>query len=103
MGIMNTDRTLASNQMIFMIRRNPDLYNQFPEALEKFMSDYDLSNEEKKAWREEDISKLAELGVHPYFLPQISRLFRGAAYNHNTSDAAQLYALHMVKGDASDD
>ncbi len=96
MGIMNTDRTLPSNQMIFAIRRSPDLYSQFPEGLEKFMAEYELSEEEKTAWREEDISKLAELGVHPYFLPQVSRLFRGAAYNHNSSDAALLYAKHMV-------
>lgn len=96
MGIMNTDRTLASNQMIFAIRRSPDLYRQFPDGLEKFMSEYNLSEEEKQAWRAEDIGKLAELGVHPYFLPQVSRLFRGAAYNHNRSDAALLYAKHMV-------
>ena len=38
------------------------------------------------------------MGVHPYFLPQISRLFKGGGYNHNDSEAAQLYADRMLKG-----
>ena len=40
-------------------------------------------------------SRLGELGVHPYFLPQISRLFKGGGYNHNDSEAARLYAEKM--------
>ncbi len=35
------------------------------------------------------------MGVHPYFLPQISRLFKGGEYNHNDSEAALLYAEKM--------
>ena len=95
MGIMKTDRTLASNRMIFEVRRNSALYQKFATDLEAFMEEYGLSEEEKAAWREENISQLAELGVHPYFLPQVSRLFHGAAYNHNTSEAAQAYAKHV--------
>ncbi len=40
---------------------------------------------------------LAALGLHPYFLPQVSRLFKGAGYNHNESAAAQLYAEKMLR------
>ncbi len=29
-------------------------------------------------------------------IPQVSRLFHGAAYNHNKSEAALTYAKHMV-------
>jgi len=38
------------------------------------------------------------LGVHPYFLPQVSRLFHGGAYNHNNSPSAQAYGKSVVEG-----
>jgi len=62
------------------------------------MRDYGLSEEEQRALREIDIRRLAELGMHPYFLPQVTRLFKGAGYNHNDSEAARLYAEKMLKG-----
>ena len=96
MGIADTDRTLPSNRLIFEIRRDPALYSRFPEDLEQLMNDYGLADEEKAAWRAEDLAKLAALGVHPYMIPQVSRLFHGAAYNHNKSEAALTYAKHMV-------
>lgn len=95
MGIMNTDCTLPSNRMVFEVRRSSGLYERFVRDLEEFMTAYGLSEEEKAAWREENIGKLAELGVHPYFLPQISRLFHGVADNHNESEACQAYAKHI--------
>ena len=50
---------------------------------------------EKRALREVDLPALSAMGMHPYFLPQVSRLFKGAGYNHNQSEAAQLYAQRM--------
>jgi len=55
------------------------------------------SNCEEDTFRAIDIRALGELGVHPYFLPQVTRLFKGAGHNHNQSDAAQLYAQKMLK------
>lgn len=95
MGIRDADRTLPSNRMIFEVRRDAAKYGDFGANLEALMRQYGLSEEEKIAWRAVDIKRLGELGVHPYFLPQISRLFKGAGYNHNQSDAAQLYAAKM--------
>lgn len=99
MGIADVDRTLPSNRMVFEVRRDRDLFTRFRQELEGFMSRYGLSEAEKEAWRREDIRRLAELGVHPYFLPQISRLFHGGAYNHNDSEAARNYARNMIGGD----
>jgi hypothetical protein len=62
------------------------------------MTEYGLSEAEKQAWRRQDIRTLAELGLHPYFLPQVSRLIEGSAYNHNDSPAARLYAQKMLAG-----
>ncbi len=98
MGIMNTNRTLPSNLMVFELRRDLTLFQRFRQNIEPIMEMYGLSEEEKQAFRDENIKKLSELGVHPYFLPQISRIFHGSAYNHNNSEAAQVYARNMVDG-----
>jgi len=95
MSIYDTDRTLASNRMIFEIRRDMAKYHRFREDLEGCMAEYGLTDIERAAWRAIDIRALASLGVHPYFLPQVSRLFEGGGYNHNSSAAAQLYASKM--------
>ncbi|TFZ02609.1 hypothetical protein EZ313_15230 [Ramlibacter henchirensis] len=100
MGIRDTDRTLPSNRMVFELRRDPAAYAEFKRDLEASMARYGLTDEEKRAWREVDLSTLARLGVHPYFLPQVSRLFKGGGYNHNDSEAARLYAekMHIAGG-----
>lgn len=98
MSILNTDRTLPANRMVFEVRRDPALRERFRADLEGLMQDYDLSEDEKAAFRRVDIKRLGELGMHPYFLPQVTRLFKGAGYNHNESAAAQLYAEKMLRG-----
>ena len=95
---MDTDRTLPANTLIFEVRRDRRLLERFANDLEALMSDYGLTEAEKKALREVDLRKLADLGLHPYFLPQVSRLFKGTGYNHNESAAAQLYASKMLDG-----
>jgi hypothetical protein len=98
MSILNTDKTLPANKLIFEVRRDAAKRERFRSDLEGLMRDYGLSQEEMRALRDADLRRLGELGVHPYFLPQVSRLFKGAGYNHNQSEAAQLYAEKMLKG-----
>ncbi|RYY85151.1 MAG: hypothetical protein EOO24_36865 [Comamonadaceae bacterium] len=95
MGIRDTDRTLPSNAMVFDLRRNPEAFALFQRDIEASMAHYKLGDDEKQAWRDMDLATLARLGLHPYFLPQTSRLFKGGGYNHNDSDAARLYAEKM--------
>ena len=95
MGIRDTDRTLPSNRLVFELRRDPAKYAAFRRDLEATLEAYGLSEAERVAWRAIDLAALAKLGVHPYFLPQISRLFKGGGYNHNDSEAARLYAQKM--------
>ncbi len=95
MGIRDTDRTLPSNRMVFELRREADKYEAFQRDLEGTMEFYGLSEAERRAWRDIDLPALGAMGLHPYFLPQISRLFKGGGYNHNDSEAAQLYARKM--------
>jgi hypothetical protein len=98
MSILDTDKTLPANKLIFEVRRDAAKRERFRTDLEGLMRDYGLSEEEKTAFRNIDIKRLGEMGVHPYFLPQVTRLFKGAGYNHNESEAAQLYAEKMLKG-----
>lgn len=95
MGIRDTDRTLPSNRMVFELRRDAEKYAAFKQDLEASMAAFGLTEAERDAWRTVDLPALAKLGVHPYFLPQISRLVKGGDYNHNDSDAARLYAEKM--------
>jgi len=97
MGIRETDRTLPSNRLIFDVRRDAGKHRRLLDDLEGTMREYGLSEDEKRAWRALDLKRLGALGVHPYFLPQVARLFKGAGYNHNESDAARLYAEKMLK------
>jgi Aromatic-ring-opening dioxygenase LigAB, LigA subunit len=98
MAIADTDRTLPSNRMVFEVRRDMSLVRRFQQNVEPFLEQYGLSAEEKQAWRDEDLRKLGELGVHPYFIPQVTRLFHGNGYNFNSSDAAKVYIDQLVPG-----
>lgn len=97
MGIADVDRTLPTNRLVFEVRRDLNLVKRFQEDLEGLMQEYGLSDAEREALRNRDFKKLGELGVHPYFLPQTSRLFTTGADNHNDSEAAQLYARNMLR------
>jgi len=77
--------------MVFEVRRDNSVWPHFRERLEELMDKYGLSDPEKEAFRAIDVRRLGELGVHPYFLPQITRLFHGAAANHSKSAAAEAY------------
>lgn len=100
MSISDTKPDLPANRMIFEVRRDPAKFSGFSENLEAVMAEYGLSREERRAFRERDLKRLGELGVHPYFLPQVSRLFHGGARNHNRSEAARAYGRSVVDGAA---
>ncbi len=85
------DPDLPSNRLIFDIRRDNEVWPHFKERLEELMEAYGLSPAEREAFRAVDVRRLGELGVHPYFLPQVTRLFHGAAGNTTKSAAAEAY------------
>jgi hypothetical protein len=85
------DPDLPSNRLIFEVRRDPALYTGFAERMDEVMESYDLSEAERAAWREVDVVALGDLGVHPYFLPQVTRIVHGSGENNSKSSAAQAY------------
>ncbi|WP_439589526.1 hypothetical protein [Hydrogenophaga sp.] len=90
-------RTLAANRMVFEVRRDPQLIERFRSDLEALMQDYALTPDEREAFRTRDLQRMLTLGVHPYFLTQITRLFHGSAHNHQGSAAIQAYREALVE------
>jgi protocatechuate 4,5-dioxygenase alpha chain len=88
---------LPSNRMVFDVRRDNDVWPHFKVRLEELMEQYGLSPEEREAFRNVDVRRLGELGVHPYFLPQITRLFYGSSGNTSQSAAAQAYRASFAE------
>lgn len=85
------DPDLPSNRLIFEIRRERTLFEGFRDRMEEVMASYGLSEAEREAWRSVDVKALGDMGVHPYFLPQVTRLVHGAKKNSSKSRAAQAY------------
>jgi len=53
--------------------------------------EFGLSRAEYEAVRDKDVRRLNEMGVHQYYIPQILRLFYGAAANANSHPALEAY------------
>lgn len=88
---------LPSNRLIFDVRRDNTVWPRFKERMEELMTAYGFSDREKEAWRNVDVKTLGEMGVHPYFLPQVTRLIHGSAANHSKSTAAQAFRKSFGK------
>jgi protocatechuate 4,5-dioxygenase alpha chain len=97
MSISDVVRTLPANKMIFDVRRDMKLVARWKTDLEGLMAEYGLSEAEKEAFRNEDLKRMADLGVHPYFLTQVTRLYHGSSRNHQASAAAQAYIKALVE------
>ena len=86
-----TDKTLPLNEMMFYIRRDARLRERWNTDLEGIAREFGLSRAEYEALRDKDVRRLHEMGVHQYYVPQILRLFFGAAQNTNSSATLECY------------
>jgi Aromatic-ring-opening dioxygenase LigAB, LigA subunit len=85
------DKTLPTNEMMYHVRRDATLRARWLSDLEGVAQQFGLSREEYEAVRDKDVRRLHELGVHQYYVPQILRLFYGAAANSNAHPALEAY------------
>src|SRR5438309_4041787 len=90
-NVERCDKTLPANEMLFYVRRDPALRARWLTDLEGLAREFGLSRAEYEAIRDKDPKRLMDLGVHQYYVPQILRLFFGAAHNTNASAALQCY------------
>ena len=85
------DKTLPLNEMIFYVRRDRALRERWLTDLEGLAREFGLSAAEYEALRDKDVRRLHEMGVHQYYVPQILRLFHGAAANSNAHPVLDAY------------
>ncbi len=90
-NVERCDKTLPVNEMMFHVRRHAALRARFVEDLEGLAREFGLSQAEYEAVRDRDPRRMMDLGVHQYYVPQILRLFFGAAHNSNASAALECY------------
>jgi protocatechuate 4,5-dioxygenase alpha chain len=90
-NVERCDKTLPLNEMIFYVRRDAALRARWNHDLEGLARQFGLSREEYEALRDRDVRRLNEMGVHQYYIPQILRLFYGAAANSNSHPALEAY------------
>lgn len=90
-NVERCDKTLPLNEMIFHVRRDRILRERWKTDLAGLAKEFGLSQAEYEAVRDKDVRRLNEMGVHQYLIPQILRLFHGAAFNSNASPALEAY------------
>jgi len=85
------DATLALNEMMFYVRKSKELRERWNTDLFGLCRDFGVTAAEYEALRDKDVRKLHDLGVHQYYVPQMLRLFYGAAMNSNAHAALEAY------------
>ena len=90
-NVERCDKTLPLNQMMFHVRRDARLRERWLTDFEALAGEFWLSRAEIDAVQAKDPRRLMDLGVHQYYVPQILRLFFGAAQNSNASAALECY------------
>jgi hypothetical protein len=90
-NVERCDKTLPLNEMMFHVRRDARLRERWTSDFEALAREFGLSRDEMDAVQAKDPKRLMDLGVHQYYVPQILRLFFGAAQNSNASAALECY------------
>jgi Aromatic-ring-opening dioxygenase LigAB, LigA subunit len=90
-NVERCDKTLPLNEMMFHVRRDSRLRERWTSDFEALAREFGLSRAEIDAVQAKDPKRLMDLGVHQYYVPQILRLFFGAAQNSNASAALECY------------
>ena len=90
-NVERCDKTLPLNEMMFHVRRDARLRERWVTDFAALAREFGLSREEIEAVQAKDPRRLMDLGVHQYYVPQILRLFFGAAQNSNASATLECY------------
>jgi len=90
-NVERCDKTLATNQMMYHVRKDAALRARWRTDLDGLAREFGLGRAEYEAIRDRDPKRLMDLGVHQYNVPQILRLFFGNAQNSNASETLECY------------
>jgi protocatechuate 4,5-dioxygenase alpha chain len=90
-NVDKVDRTLALNEMIYHVRKDPKLRQRWLEDLDGLAREFGLSEEELDVLKQKDVKRMSELGVHQYLITQIMRLFFGTGGASNVHPALEAF------------
>lgn len=102
MSLEYLDSSLVTNDFIQDLKWDQSLRERFASDPDRVLTDYALTPAELTALREQDFGALYRLGVHPYLLSQLARLYRGTDEKAGSSAAATAL-LKSLWGDEFED
>ena len=90
-NVHNVDRTLPINEMIYYVRKDPELRRRWLEDFTGLAAEFGLSGEEIEAVNTADVRQMNEMGVHQYLISQILRLTFGTNSASNMHPAIEAF------------
>ena len=90
-NVYNVDRTLPINEMIYYVRRDPELQRRWREDFSGLATEFGLSGEEIEVVKTADVRQMNEMGVHQYLISQILRLSFGTNSASNMHPAIEAF------------
>lgn len=93
---------LTTNSLVQDLKWDAGLRERFSADLPGILDEYDLTDPERDALVSQDYGALYRLGVHPYLLSQLARLYMGTVENAGSSTAATAL-LKSLWGDEYED
>jgi Aromatic-ring-opening dioxygenase LigAB, LigA subunit len=90
-NVERVDLTLPLNEMVYYVRRDAALRNEWQRDLPGLARQFGLSDAELAALQPPDVKALMAIGVHQYLIPHILRLTYGASNMTNDHPALVAY------------
>ena len=89
MGLEHFDPLLRTHELVMALKTDAALRRRFEQDEGAVLAEFPLTDAERAAIRARDFRALYELGLHPYYLSQLSRLIFGTVEGAGASDAAR--------------
>jgi hypothetical protein len=90
-SVERVDKTLPLNEMVYYVRKDAVLRDEWRTDLAALARRFGLSTAEYEAVRDSNVRALLEMGVHQYLIPHILRLTFGVTGMTNTHPALTAY------------
>jgi len=90
-SVERVDLTLPLNELIYYVRKNAALREEWRNDLRSLFKRFGLSEAEYEAVRDADVKRLLAMGVHQYLVPHILRLNFGVTGMTNNHPALTAY------------
>lgn len=89
--LTNFDKTSRIHRIVFECSKSFDLRERWKRDFDGLGREYGLSDVEMRALKDLDLVKLRELGVHPFYLNPIIRLFHSEDFSEFQPHAVKAF------------